>query len=124
MIIYGESGSGKVSVSESIHQKSKRAGKPFVAVDCGALTKELAGSELFGHEKGAFTDAINSKEGQFERANGGTIFLDEIANLSYEIQVSLLRVIQEKKVKRLGTFVKRMWMSGLLSLPMKNFLKL
>lgn len=102
VIIYGESGTGKESVAESIHKKSKRAGKPFVAVDCGALSKELAGSELFGHEKGSFTGAINAKEGQFELANGGTIFLDEIVNLSYEIQVSLLRVIQEKKVKRVG----------------------
>ena len=103
VIIYGESGTGKESVAESIHLKSKRGGKPFVAVDCGALSRELAGSELFGHEKGAYTGAIASKQGQFEIAHGGTIFLDEITNLSYDIQVSLLRVIQEKKVKPLGS---------------------
>ncbi|HYV93771.1 MAG TPA: sigma-54 dependent transcriptional regulator [Chitinophagales bacterium] len=103
VIIYGESGTGKESVAQSIHQKSKRSNHPFVAVDCGALSKELAGSELFGHEKGAFTGAINAKEGSFEFANGGTIFLDEIANLSYDIQTSLLRSIQERKVKRLGS---------------------
>lgn len=103
VIIYGESGTGKESVAQSIHLNSQRANKPFVAVDCGALTRELAASELFGHEKGAFTGAMQAKPGQFELANGGTIFLDEIANLSYEIQVSLLRMIQERKVKRLGS---------------------
>src|SRR6185436_17801068 len=103
VIIYGESGTGKESVAQTIHQKSKRSNHPFVAVDCGALSKELAGSELFGHEKGAFTGAIAAKEGSFEFANGGTIFLDEIANLSYDIQTSLLRSIQERKVKRLGS---------------------
>lgn len=103
VIIYGESGTGKESVAYSIHAKSPRRDKPFVAVDCGSLTKELAGSELFGHEKGAFTGALQSKVGQFELANGGTIFLDEITNLSYDIQVSLLRVIQERKIRRLGS---------------------
>lgn len=103
VIIYGESGTGKESVAQSIHYHSARASKPFIAVDCGALTRELAASELFGHEKGAFTGALQAKAGQFELANGGTIFLDEITNLSYEIQVSLLRVIQERKVKRLGS---------------------
>lgn len=103
VIIYGESGTGKESVAQSIHQKSRRSQQPFVPVDCGALSKELAGSELFGHEKGAFTGAVAAKEGSFEYANGGTIFLDEIVNLSYDIQVSLLRTIQEKKVKRLGS---------------------
>lgn len=102
VIIYGESGSGKEAIAQQIHQKSKRADKPFVAIDCGALSRELAGSELFGHEKGAFTGALNQKIGSFEIANGGTIFLDEIANLSYDIQVSLLRVVQERKIKRLG----------------------
>jgi len=103
VIIYGESGTGKESVASSIHAKSLRKDGPFIAVDCGALTKELAGSELFGHEKGAYTGALFSKAGQFELANGGTIFLDEIANLPYDIQVSLLRVIQERKLKRLGS---------------------
>jgi len=102
VIIYGESGSGKEAIAQQIHQKSKRSGKPFVAIDCGALSKELAGSELFGHEKGAFTGALNQKIGSLEIANEGTIFLDEIANLSYDIQVSLLRVVQERKIRRLG----------------------
>ena len=102
VIIYGESGSGKEAIAQQIHQKSKRSNKPFVAIDCGALSKELAGSELFGHEKGAFTGALNQKIGSLEIANEGTIFLDEIANLSYDIQVSLLRVVQERKIRRLG----------------------
>jgi two-component system response regulator HydG len=85
-----------------IHKRSKRASQPFVAIDCGALSRELAGSELFGHEKGSFTGAINQKIGSFEMANGGTIFLDEIANLSYDIQVSLLLVVQERKLRRVG----------------------
>ncbi|QEC43035.1 sigma-54-dependent transcriptional regulator [Pseudobacter ginsenosidimutans] len=102
VIIYGESGSGKEAIAQEIHKKSKRAAFPFVAIDCGALSRELAGSELFGHEKGSFTGAINQKPGSFELANGGTIFLDEIANLSYDIQVSLLRVIQERKMRRVG----------------------
>jgi two-component system response regulator HydG len=103
VIIYGESGTGKEPLAFGIHSKSNRKDKPFVAVDCGALTKELAGSELFGHEKGSFTGAVQAKIGQFELANGGTIFLDEIANLSYEIQISLLRVIQERKIRRIGS---------------------
>lgn len=102
-IIFGETGTGKESVAHAIHNKSPRRDKPFIAMDCGALSKELAGSELFGHEKGAFTGAIMSKAGHFEIANGGTLFLDEVANLSYEIQVSLLRVIQERKAKRIGS---------------------
>ncbi len=102
VIIYGESGSGKEAIAQQIHQKSKRAGKPFVAIDCGALSKELAGSELFGHEKGAFTGALNTKIGSLEIANEGTVFLDEIGNLSYDIQVSLLRVVQERKIRRVG----------------------
>lgn len=102
VIIYGESGSGKEVMANEIHQQSRRAKAPFVAVDCGALSKELAGSELFGHEKGAFTGALNQKTGIFEVANGGTVFLDEIANLSYDIQVSLLRAVQERKIRRVG----------------------
>lgn len=102
VIIYGESGSGKEAIAQMIHKKSKRASKPFIAIDCGAMSKELAGSELFGHEKGAFTGALNQKIGSMELANEGTIFLDEIANLSYDIQVSLLRVVQERKIKRVG----------------------
>jgi len=102
VIIYGESGSGKEGIAHQIHQKSKRAEKPFVAIDCGALSKDLAGSELFGHEKGAFTGALNQKIGSLEIANEGTIFLDEVGNLSYEVQVSLLRVVQERKIRRVG----------------------
>jgi len=89
-------------IAQEIHKKSNRSSKPFVAIDCGALSKELAGSELFGHEKGAFTGAMSQKTGSFELANVGTVFLDEIANLSYDIQISLLRVIQERKVRRVG----------------------
>lgn len=102
VIIYGESGSGKEAIAQEIHKRSKRKSKPFIAIDCGALSKELAGSELFGHEKGSFTGALNQKVGSFELANGGTIFLDEVANLSYDIQVSLLRVVQERKMRRVG----------------------
>ena len=102
VIIYGESGSGKEAIAQEIHKRSKRKNKPFVAIDCGALSKELAGSELFGHEKGSFTGALNQKVGSFEVANGGTIFLDEVANLGYDIQVSLLRVVQERKMRRVG----------------------
>jgi two-component system response regulator HydG len=102
VIIYGESGSGKEVIAQHIHNLSSRKDHPFIAIDCGALSKELAGSELFGHEKGSFTGALTQKVGSFELANGGTIFLDEIANLSYDVQVSLLRVIQERKMRRIG----------------------
>ena len=102
VLIYGESGSGKESVAQEIHLHSKRANQPFIAMDCGAISKDLAGSELFGHEKGAFTGALNQKIGHFEMANGGTIFLDEVANLPYEVQVLLLRVVQERIMKRIG----------------------
>ncbi len=102
IILHGESGTGKEVIAKTIHDMSSRKGRPFIAMDCGTLSKELAGSELFGHIKGAFTGAINDKEGHFELANGGTLFLDEVANLSSEIQASLLRVIQERKFKRIG----------------------
>ncbi|MCW3127696.1 MAG: sigma-54-dependent Fis family transcriptional regulator [Bacteroidetes bacterium] len=102
VIIYGESGAGKEGVAKAIHEKSNRAGKPFVAMDCGAISKELAGSELFGHEKGSFTGALNQKIGHFEMAEGGTLFLDEIGNLPYEVQTLLLRVLQEKVLRRIG----------------------
>jgi two-component system, NtrC family, response regulator HydG len=103
VIIYGESGSGKEAVAQSIHDISNRSHMPFVAMDCGAISRELAGSELFGHEKGSFTGALTQKIGHFEMANGGTLFLDEISNLSYDIQVSLLRVVQERRLKRIGS---------------------
>ncbi|MEO7524681.1 MAG: sigma-54 dependent transcriptional regulator, partial [Ferruginibacter sp.] len=102
IILYGESGTGKEVIAKTIHSLSERADKPFVAMDCGTLSKELAGSELFGHVKGAFTGALTDKEGHFELADGGTLFLDEVANLSIEVQASLLRVIQERKFKRVG----------------------
>lgn len=102
VIIQGESGTGKEYVARMIHLKSHRHNKPFVAVDCGALTNELAASELFGHTKGSFTDAHADKEGQFQQANGGTLFLDEIGNLSYENQLKLLRATQERKVRKIG----------------------
>ncbi|WKN44369.1 sigma-54-dependent transcriptional regulator [Tunicatimonas pelagia] len=103
VIIQGETGTGKEFVANEIHNYSKRKGQPFVAIDCGALPKDLAGSELFGHVKGSFTGALNDKTGSFETANGGTLFLDEIGNLSYENQIKLLRVIQERKIKKLGS---------------------
>ncbi|WP_347157507.1 sigma-54-dependent transcriptional regulator [Pontibacter chitinilyticus] len=105
VIIEGESGTGKEYVARMIHQRSKRQQKPFVAIDCGALSKELAGSELFGYVKGAFTGAMQDKTGQFEAAEGGTLFLDEVGNLPYEVQVKLLRALQERKVKKLGSTV-------------------
>ncbi len=103
VILSGESGTGKESVAKSIHMNSPRRDKPFVAMDCGSLTKELAGSEFFGHEKGSFTGALFTKIGHFELANGGTLFLDEVVNLSYDLQASLLRTVQERKVKRIGS---------------------
>ncbi len=102
VIINGESGSGKEVIALMIHAKSPRKDMPFVAMDCGAISKELAGSELFGHEKGSFTGALGTKIGHFELANGGTLFLDEVGNLPYETQALLLRVIQERKMKRIG----------------------
>lgn len=102
IILYGESGTGKEVIAKTIHNLSNRKDKPFVAMDCGTLSKELAGSELFGHVKGAFTGALQDKEGHFEIANGGTLFLDEVSNLSLEVQATLLRVIQERKFKRVG----------------------
>ena len=103
VIIYGETGSGKEAVARLIHEKSKRADKPFVAMDCGAIPKDISAGELFGYEKGAFTGAVNSKPGHFEMANGGTLFLDEVGNLSYDVQASLLRVVQERICRRLGS---------------------
>ncbi len=102
VILYGESGTGKEVIAKTIHEASNRKGKPFIAMDCGTLSKELSGSELFGHVKGAFTGAVTDKEGHFEMANGGTLFLDEVSNLPKDVQASLLRVIQERKYKRVG----------------------
>lgn len=103
VIIQGESGTGKEYIASSIHRSSKRANKPFIAIDCGSLSKDLAASELFGHQKGAFTGALFDKKGQFEVADGGTLFLDEVGNLSYDVQVQLLRALQEKVIHPLGS---------------------
>ena len=103
VLIIGDSGTGKEYIAQSIHQQSKRANKPFIAVDCGAIPKDLASSEFFGHIKGSFTGAVSDKTGHFEAANGGTIFLDEVGNLSYEVQVQLLRALQERRIKPVGS---------------------
>jgi len=102
VIVLGESGTGKEFISKRIHEKSHRRNGPFIAIDCGALSNELAASELFGHVKGAFTGALDNKVGDFESAKGGTIFLDEIGNLSYDVQIKLLRAIQERKIRKVG----------------------
>jgi two-component system response regulator HydG len=102
VIIEGESGTGKENVARTIHSLSGRANKKFVAVDCGAISMELAASELFGHVKGAFTGAVVDKVGQFEEAHQGTLFLDEVGNLSMEVQVKLLRALQERVIQRVG----------------------
>lgn len=103
VLIMGESGTGKEQIAKSIHDKSKRRDAAFIAVDCGAIPRELASSEFFGHIKGSFTGAVSNKTGHFEAANGGTLFLDEIGNLSYELQVQLLRALQERRVKPVGS---------------------
>ena len=103
VLIMGESGTGKEVVAKSIHLKSERRNKPFIPVDCGAIPKEIASSEFFGHVKGSFTGAISDKKGHFEEANGGTIFLDEVGNLSYENQIQLLRALQERRIKPIGS---------------------
>lgn len=102
VLIQGETGSGKEYIARLIHKNSARKNKKFMAIDCGAIPRELAASELFGHVKGSFTGAISDKAGYFEQANGGTIFLDEIGNLSYETQVKLLRAIQQQVITRVG----------------------
>ena len=103
VLILGESGTGKEYIARMIHENSNRKSAPFVAVDCGSLSMELAPSELFGHKKGSFTSAISDKTGVFVDANGGTVFLDEIGNLSYEVQKQLLRALQEQKVRPVGS---------------------
>lgn len=103
VLVNGASGTGKEHVAQLIHRGSRRAGKPFVAVDCGAIPRELAASEFFGHVKGSFTGALADKAGAFEAANGGTLFLDEVGNLTYETQVQLLRALQERRIRRVGS---------------------
>ena len=103
VLILGESGTGKEYIAEMIHECSPRHDKPFIPVDCGSLSKELAPSELFGHLKGSFTSAIADKKGVFEQAKGGTVFLDEVGNLPYEVQMQLLRSLQEQRVRPVGS---------------------
>jgi two-component system response regulator HydG len=103
VMILGESGVGKEYVARLIHDISRRKSAPFVAVDCGAISKDLVGSELFGHVKGSFTSAIADKTGVLEYAQNGTVFFDEVGNLPYDIQVQLLRVIQERKIRPIGS---------------------
>lgn len=102
VLIEGETGTGKEYIAKALHFASERAKKPFVAVDCGAIPKDLANSELFGHIKGAFTGAIQDKDGYFIQANGGTLFLDEVGNLTHDNQVKLLRAIQERYIQKVG----------------------
>ena len=103
VLVTGESGTGKEVTAKAIHDNSHRSDHNFIAVDCGAIPKELAASEFFGHLKGSFTGAVEDKIGNFEAANGGTLFLDEVGNLSYENQIQLLRALQERKIKRVGS---------------------
>lgn len=103
VLILGASGTGKEYVAHRIHELSSRAAKPFFALDCGAIPKDVAASEFFGYKKGAFTGAETDKQGAFVTANGGTLFLDEVGNLSYDVQVQLLRALQERKVRPLGS---------------------
>lgn len=103
VLVLGESGTGKEYIARMIHDQSGRKDKPFIAVDCGSLSMELAPSELFGHKKGSFTSAIADKRGVFEEAKGGTVFLDEVGNLPYEVQKQLLRALQEQKVRPVGS---------------------
>ncbi len=103
VLIQGESGTGKEVAAKAIHNYSSRKNENFIAVDCGAIPKEIAASEFFGHIKGSFTGAINDKKGHFEAADGGTLFLDEVGNLSYENQIQLLRALQERRIKPVGS---------------------
>lgn len=102
VLILGASGTGKEYVARRIHELSRRSDKPFFALDCGAIPKDVAASEFFGHKKGSFTGADSDKRGAFETANGGTLFLDEVGNLSYDVQVQLLRALQERRIRPVG----------------------
>ncbi len=102
VLVTGESGTGKEVLVRALHARSLRAAQPFVPINCGAIPKELLESELFGHEKGAFTHAVRSRAGRFELADGGTVFLDEIGEMEPSLQVKILRVLQEKEIERVG----------------------
>ena len=102
VLVIGETGSGKELVAQAIHRESERRAKPFVAIDCGAIPEQLLESELFGHEKGAFTGAERKKQGRFQLAQGGTFFLDEVGNLPINLQAKLLRVLESRQVQAVG----------------------
>lgn len=102
VLINGENGTGKELVARAIHQQSNRADKPFIEINCAAIPEELIESELFGHEKGAFTGATAARRGKFDQANGGTLFLDEIGDMSLKTQAKILRILQEHKFDRVG----------------------
>ena len=103
VLIHGESGTGKELIAQALHAQGPRKSGPFVPINCGAIPRELLESELFGHRKGAFTGAVGERMGRFEMANGGTIFLDEIGDLPLDMQVKLLRVLQERQIEPLGS---------------------
>ncbi len=102
VLITGENGTGKELVARAIHQQSTRADKPFIEVNCAAIPEELIESELFGHEKGAFTGATAARKGKFDQANSGSLFLDEIGDMSLKTQAKILRILQERKFERVG----------------------